>query len=98
MKYNIFTGADKTAQDYKSPFKKMCLNCNSCTCEGEQYLCINENVLENGKKKILESVPEGYEISVLELKPMQLKNPTKKCGYHTLNEEQVKNQIIAELS
>ena len=28
----------------------------------------------------------------------KIKNPTKKCGYHTLNEEQVKNQIIAELS
>ena len=98
MKYNILTGADTTAQDYKSPIKKMCLNCVSCTFADEQYFCNNENVIETGKKKILEAVPEGFEISVLELKPMQLKNPTKKCGNYGLNVEFVKEQVVAELS
>ena len=98
MKYNILTGADTTAQDYKSPIKKMCLNCVSCAFADEQYFCNNEKVIETGKKKILEAVPEGFEISILELKPMQLKNPTKKCGNYDLNVELVKEEIVAELS
>lgn len=98
MKYNILTGTDITAQDYKSPIKKMCLNCASCKCSDEQFFCTNEKVIEAGRKKILEAVPEGFEISVLELKPMQLKNPTKKCGNYDLDVELVKEQIVAELS
>ena len=98
MIYNVLTGADMSAEGYKSPIKKMCLNCESCNCVDEQYFCNNEKVLESGKKKILEAVPEGFEINVLELKPMQLKNPTKKCGNYCLNELLVKDVIIAELS
>ena len=98
MKYNILTGADTTAQDYKRPIKKMCLNCVSCTCNDEQFFCNNEKVIEAGRKKILEAVPEGFEISVLELKPMQLKNPTKKCGNYDLDVELVKGEIVFELS
>ena len=96
MKYNILTGADTTAQDYKSPIKKMCLNGASWKCSDEQFFCTNEKVIEAGRKKILEAVPEGFEISVLELKPMQLKNPTKKCGNYELDVELVKEQILAE--
>lgn len=98
MIYNILTGADVSAEGYKSPIKKMCLNCEFCNHVNEQYVCNNENVLESGKKKILEAVPDGFEIDVLELKPMQLKNPTKKCGNYSLNDLLVKDVIIAELS
>lgn len=101
MKYNILTGADTTAQDYKSPIKKMCLNCNNFICkpngDNEEYFCDNENVLESGKKKILDAVPEGFKISVLEMEPMQLKDPTKKCKNHNLDEDLVKEVLIEEL-
>ena len=101
MKYDILTGADTTAQGYKSPIKKMCLNCNNFICrpngDSEEYFCDNENVLESGKKKILDAVPEGFKISVLEMEPMQLKDPTKKCKNHNLNEDLVKNVLIEEL-
>ena len=101
MKYDILTGADTTAQGYKSPIKKMCLNCNNFICrdngETEEYFCDNENVLESGKKKILEAVPEGFEIATLELNPMQLKDPTKKCKNHNLDEYMVKEVLIEQL-
>lgn len=101
MKYNILTGADTTAQGYKSPIKKMCLNCNNFICrpngDNEEYFCDNENVLESGRKKILDAVPEGFKISVLEMEPMQLKDPTKKCKNHNLNEDLAKEVLIEEL-
>ena len=96
-KYNIFTGADKTSPDYKPVIKQMCLNCKSCFVDNDSYFCNNDNVLESGKKKILESVPEGFEISMLELKPMALRNPTKKCKNYDTDIESIKALILEEL-
>jgi hypothetical protein len=31
------------------------------------------------------ALAEGYEIADLKLKPMALKNPTKKCGVYAVN-------------
>lgn len=77
-------------------FKKMCLNCSFCSKnEKEVYSCSNKNVIEAGKKKILAAVPEGFEIATLELKPMLLKNPVKKCANYDANLELV-HQIIDE--
>lgn len=103
VKYDILTGADTTAQGYKSPIKKMCLNCNNFICRpsgesNEEYFCDNENVLESGRKKILESVPEGFKISVLEMEPMQLKDPTKKCKNHSLDEDLVEEELIKQFN
>jgi hypothetical protein len=46
---------------------------------------MNETVMEKGREKILAAVPEGFEIDTLTLKPMALKNPTKKCGVYAVN-------------
>jgi hypothetical protein len=64
-----------------SPMKKMCLNCVSCNyiTDAECYGCNNEKVLEHGKEEILKNVPEGFSVKSIELEPMVLKNPTKKC-------------------
>ena len=77
----IFTGAELT--DGTPLIKKMCLNCKSLVKnEDGTYACVNETVMEKGREKIMAAVPEGYEIDTLTLKPMALKNPTKKCGVH----------------
>jgi hypothetical protein len=74
MAYCIFTGLEET------PLKKMCLNCKSCTQTAvNSFGCTNEHVLEKGRAEILKNVPEGFEIENLTLKPMALKNPTKRC-------------------
>lgn len=83
-KYCILTGVDLSGDGATNGFKSMCLNCKSCHYSDEKdlYSCDNENVMEIGKKKILASVPDGFEIDTLTLKPMVLKDPTKKCKNH----------------
>lgn len=89
MAYCIFTGLEET------PLKKMCLNCKSCTqTNGTNFGCTNENVLEKGKAEILKNVPEGFEIENLTLKPMALKNPTKRCPNYKPNIEFLQNMIV----
>ena len=75
-----------TAEE-NSPLRKMCLNCVSCgyITDAECYGCSNEKVLEHGKEEILKNVPEGFSIKNLELDPMVLKNPTKKCPNYKAN-------------
>lgn len=97
-KYCKFTGADTTAEGYECPIKKMCLNCECVIFEEDSegnrtYYCTNESVMEAGKKKILAAVPEGYEIETLTLKPMLLKNPTKKCANHTTDYGVLENEL-----
>lgn len=100
-KFCILTGADKTAEGYESPFKKMCLNCISCkaddpeTTEGVNPLwCYNENVIEVGKKKILESLAsQDFEVSAVDVKRMALKDPCKKCKQYQVNKEAVLKEI-----
>lgn len=66
--------------------KPMCLNCVSCiyTVQGE-YRCDNEKVLDVAAQKMMEALPEGYEVEELEIKPMLLKNPCKKCSNYTMD-------------
>ena len=80
------TGVEKT----ECPIKAMCLNCKYVDeREDGSWACTNKSVMEKGKAKILESlqVPDGYEIESIDIqmKPMQLKNPTKKCGAHEVD-------------
>lgn len=79
-KYCIFTGIELN-EETPALVKRMCLNCRSMeeTSDGT-YICTNESVMNKGREKILAAVPEGFEIDTLTLKPMLLKNPTKKCG------------------
>ena len=66
--------------------KPMCLNCVSCIYTiNEEYRCDNEKVLEIASQKMMEALPEGYEVAELEIKPMLLKNPCKKCSNYALN-------------
>lgn len=78
------------------PIKKMCLNCASLVeKEDGSFACKNEAVMEKGKEKILAAVPEGFEIDSIVLKPMNLKNPLKKCGCYSVDMESVLSEIKA---
>jgi len=83
-KYCKLTGVDLSQEGATNGFKTMCINCKSCIYKSEEdrYVCENENVMEMGKKKILAAIPEGFEVETLTLKPMALKDPTKKCKNH----------------
>lgn len=98
MKYDIFTGDEiKDGEVVVPHIKKMCLNCSNLVCENEDYRCNNEAVMEKGREKILASLPEGFEVESLVLKPMVLKNPTKKCGNYNCNLELIVKTIETEL-
>ena len=76
--------------------KPMCLNCIYVTDNGSEYRCVNEDVLEGAKQKMLAALPEGYEIETLEIKPMLLKNPCKKCGKYLLDKMRVARYLLDE--
>jgi hypothetical protein len=84
-KYCKFTGVELTDEN-PIAIKKMCLNCKSIidNLDGT-YSCIKESVMQKGREKILAAVPDGFEIDTLTLKPMSLKNPTKKCGAYDVD-------------
>lgn len=80
--------------------KKMCLNCKSMAMPiGEGVCtCVNESVMEKGKEKLIAALPEGFEIETLTLKPMTLKNPTKKCAFYECNFDLLLQQLKDTLS
>ena len=93
----VFCGADlvegKCPNDHQ--MKRMCLNCSSCSFSDESgYVCTNATVLEIGKEKTV--APEGYEIEVLELKHLKLKNPCKKCPQYELNRQLIEDIVFAQ--
>ena len=92
-KFCIFTGTELT--EGTAPLvKKMCLNCESLgETEPGCFVCMNESVMEKGREKILAAVPEGFEVETLKLKPMALKNPTKKCGAYSPSFERLHNEL-----
>ena len=89
MQYCKLTGIDLRQDGATNGFKCMCLNCKSCYDGDGQFVCDNENVMEISRKKILASLPEGVEIKTLELNPMKLKDPTKKCKNHSFDIDKV---------
>lgn len=92
--YCKLCGLDKTSADFKSPIKQMCLNCQSFTEESEGvFACINTEVLMKGAKKILDKVPEGYEVESIKLSKLVLKDPTKKCGEYSVDVDSVVGAI-----
>lgn len=77
--------------------KPMCLNCKYITETGEgECRCVNEDVLDGAKLKMIAALPEGYEIETLEIKPMLLKNPCKKCGKYLLDKMRVARYLLDE--
>ena len=95
--YNVFTGNEITEDGEQQFIKQMCLNCVSCIINEENYRCNNKNVMETGLKKVSESLPEGFEVDTLVLKPMILKNPTRKCPNYCVNKEFIINQLMSYL-
>ena len=73
--------------------KKMCLNCTSCNF-ADDYFCQNEENMHDAVDKILANVPSGYAIEEIKLKPLPLKDATKKCARWSLET----NTIIDELN
>lgn len=87
-------GLDTTTEGFKSPLKKMCLNCRAFSeDESDVCACTNEKVLEKGKKKILENVPDGYEVENITLSRMVLKDPTKKCAEYYPNVVLIQEEV-----
>lgn len=87
-------GLDDTTEGFKSPLKKMCLNCMAFSeDDSDVCACTNEKVLEKGKKKILENVPDGYEVENITLSRMVLKDPTKKCAEYHPNAELIIEEV-----
>jgi hypothetical protein len=82
--YCPFCGAelvDGVCPNKEQHLKQMCINCafNEAGC------CINEANMELAKAKIMQSVPNGYEIEELKLKPLPLRDPRKRCNNWGLN-------------
>lgn len=77
--------------------KPMCLNCMYLIETDEnECRCVNETVLDQARKKMMEALPEGYEVENLQIKPMLLKNPCKKCGKHEMNKVLVATTLLAQ--
>lgn len=96
MNYDIFTGAEISEGEKPVHINKMCLNCKYVIAD-DCYRCCNEAVMQKGKEKILASLPEGFEVETLVLKPMNLKNPTKKCGNYEFNIDAIIAAIEEEI-
>lgn len=77
--------------------KKMCLNCMWSQRHEDGYVCINQAVLKPAYDKMLAALPEGFEIDVIQLKPMALKNPCKKCGNHEFDARGVAMRALADV-
>lgn len=85
----IFCGAEiVTGECPNEPhFKHMCLNCNDCKVVDDKHVCVNEENQKAAVNKIMEAVPSGYEIETLTVKPLPLKDATKKCKKWNLRED-----------
>lgn len=92
----IFCGADIV--DGKCPnephFKRMCLNCNDCVSIEGKRVCVNKENQESAIEKIMQAVPSGYEIETLTVKPLALKDSTKKCKKWHLVENFMENYLV----
>lgn len=75
--------------------KPMCLNCMWVQNGENEYRCVNEAVLQIARDKMLAALPDGYEVESLQLKPMLLKNPCKKCTNYEMNKTIVIETLLA---
>lgn len=83
-KINLITGAVMKPDEVKISVKQMCLNCIFC----KDMKCTNE---DNKKMKIeqLKSMIGGYEIKSIDIQPVKLKDPLKKCRNWQLDKERL---------
>jgi hypothetical protein len=69
-------------------FKPMCLNCKFCNQNSDDTLvCLNENNKLDAIEKIKSSFDSGYEIVDINLAPLPLKEPARKCKRYELNSD-----------
>ena len=99
---NLCKFCGEELKDNKCPkehiFKKMCLNCQFAIKDeaGEVLFCTNKENLESIKNKMLKvanEVSESYGVANIDVKPLPLKKPTRKCGLWSLSED-VKKELI----
>lgn len=80
----------------ESHLKKMCINCISCDCTSEgEHFCANEQNLSDAVEKLKANVPPGYAIENVELKPLALKDITKKCKRWSIDKQKVLDEFDA---
>ncbi len=80
----VFCGTDLVdgvCPNLSQHIKPMCLNCVYCCQELETntFHCGHPENKKDATNKLLQSVPSGYELASFELKPLPLKDCTKKC-------------------
>lgn len=71
-------------------FNKMCLNCAFITKNKDgELVCGNEANMQAAMEPVYEALKKvnGYNVSNLEVVPVALKQPTKKCGRWELSTE-----------
>ena len=88
----VLTGLPKE----ETPIKQMCINCTSLSYDKEtkSFLCVNEDVMEIGRNKVIEAAKNiGFDIDSIKLKPMALKNPQKKCNNYVVDMDRIMSQL-----
>lgn len=74
-------------------FKPMCLNCIHMGFEDDNCVCCNEENKNDAMQKIISSYEGGYQITGITLKPLPLKDPTKKCKRYGANFEALASEL-----
>ena len=89
---------DGKCPNAETHYKKMCLNCVFSELllsdsEEDEYVCGNKENLNDAVEKLKENTPGGYVIENITLKPIVLKDPTKKCKRHSIDAEKILNEL-----
>ena len=77
--------------------KPMCLNCLYMCVEDGNCLCCNDENKNDAVQKIMASYEGGYQITGITLKPLPLKDSTKKCKRYDFNNAAVEEALIGLL-
>lgn len=92
---NNYTKSILTGGEVNEAFKKMCLNCR--WYNRVDGTCTNQDNLNAMVNKLKQAV-SGYEIEDIKLKPIPLKDDTKKCQRHETDTESVVEYVISRMS
>lgn len=96
MKRCMFCGellVDGVCPNMAQHFKPMCYNCQYVSTTDDDCLCLNEENKKDAADKIIQSYEGGYKITNIELSPIPLKDPSKKCKRHELNIDTIVQQL-----
>lgn len=81
-----------TGSEPNESFKKMCVNCKWHNAENGS--CVNPDNESAAIEKIRQALT-GYEIEEIKLKPVPLKDDTKKCQHHELDSKVVLEYVVS---